>query len=473
MNSRTALTQLVELTGNTADAYTTALFVVDPAGGSLTLKAYLSLSPNIKPEVVVKLGKGVVGQVAVDRAPCIKDFSREKPPAFEWYKKKEDIKGLLAVPVIHNQLEGVLVMDSKEQYQFSTKLQKIITGFADQMAWQLNLEKQHPEWIDGEPAAFPQILKWCRHLAQAPDRKTLSKRLINLPPNLLPCDAIAVVWFKSDGAGCVTHSRGWKQSLENLNIEIGKGVCGSCASTGTPVLIRNTGKRKFVLFGSGEKNEPWGSLLAAPFIAGQQVPGVVLCATKAINGLDQEQLDKLSMITAFASFAWARIENQRQLEFDQTLCPVTGFPNQRFLYGNLRSVESKLFQDRQPSAVLMVSLNNLHSIYGTHGLAGGDQFLEKFMTLLEKIISIPKFIIKFSDSALLIHLANLDASEARSLEDELNNSFHHTALDIGTTPVPVQVDFGIALYPSDADQLNDLIGIALSRASQNEERIHV
>ncbi len=473
MNSRTALTNLIELAGNVADAYTTALFAVDPESGSLTLKTHLSLSPNVNPEATVEWGNGLVGQVALDQTPCIKDFSKEKPPALEWYKKKEDIKGLLAVPVIGNQLEGVLVIDSKEQYQFSTKLQKLITGFADQMAWHLSLEKQHPEWIDGEPGAFSQTLKWCRHLADAPDRKTLSARLIQLPATLLSCDALAVVWFKSDGAGHVTHDRGWKQDLGKLAIETGKGVCGSCASTGTPVLIRNTGKRKFVLFGSGEKNEPFGSLLAAPFIAGKQVPVLILCTTQAANGLGQEQLDKLSMITSFASFAWARNENRRKLEFDKTLCPVTGFPNQRFLYGNLDSMESKLFQDRQPSGVLMVHFNNLHSVYGTHGLEGGDQFLEQFLALLGKTISTPKFIIKFSDSALLIHLTNLDPDKARSLEDELNNSFQNKSLDIGATLVPVEVDFGIALYPSDADRLKDLIGIALSRASQNEERIHV
>lgn len=473
MSSRTALTQLIELAGNTADAYTTALFAIDSERGSLTLKAHLSLSSNINPQATVEWGKGLIGQVALDQASCIKDFSKENPPALAWYTKKEDIKGLLAVPVIHHQLEGVLVIDSKEQYQFSTKLQKIITGFADQMAWHLNLEKQHPEWIEGEPAAFSQVLQGCRHLAEAPDRKTLSKRLINLPLHLLSCDAMAVVWFKSDGVGRVTHSRGWHQSLEKLNIEPGKGICGSCANTGTPVMIRNTGKRKFMLFGSGEKNEPFGSVLAAPLIAGKQVPGVILCAAQAAHGLGQEQLDKLSMITAFASFAWARIENQQQLAFDKTLCPVTGFPDQRFLYGNLGSIESKLFQDRQPSGILMVQLNNLHSIYGTYGLAGGDQFLGKFLTLLEKTIATPKFIIKFSDSALLIHLTDMDPGKARSLTDELNHSVHHKFLNIGDTPVPVEADFGMALYPSDADQLNDLIGIALSRASQNEERIHV
>ncbi len=76
MNSRTALTNLIELAGNVADAYTTALFAVDSASGSLTLKAHLSLSPNVNPTATVEWGQGLVGQVALDQAPCCKDFSK-------------------------------------------------------------------------------------------------------------------------------------------------------------------------------------------------------------------------------------------------------------------------------------------------------------------------------------------------------------------------------------------------------------
>ena len=51
------------------------------------------------------------------------------------------MKSVLAIPVIHKNLEGVLFIDSKESYTFPVKQQKILTGLANQMAWCLNQEK--------------------------------------------------------------------------------------------------------------------------------------------------------------------------------------------------------------------------------------------------------------------------------------------------------------------------------------------
>ena len=103
----------------------------------------------------------------------------------EWYSEPEEIKGLMVVPVVRRELEGILVVDSKENYSFTPKLQKLISGFADQMGWYLSLEKRTPNWIDGEPADFQQMMKWCRFLSDSPHRKALSERFLHIPRSLI------------------------------------------------------------------------------------------------------------------------------------------------------------------------------------------------------------------------------------------------------------------------------------------------
>jgi len=58
--------------------------------------------------------------------------------------------------VVHKNLEGVLVIDSKKSYSFPAKEQKIIAGLANQMAWELDQEKKRvlfdsPKWSEAQP----------------------------------------------------------------------------------------------------------------------------------------------------------------------------------------------------------------------------------------------------------------------------------------------------------------------------------
>ena len=196
MSSKSALTNLIELASNVAYAFTTALYTVNLEDGTLKLRSHLTLSSHLKTDATFVIGEGLLGQAALHRDTRIDDFAGADASHLEWYSQPEDIKGLMVVPVIRPELEGILVVDSKENYSFTPKLQKLISGFADQMSWYLSLEKRTPNWIDGEPVDFQQIMKWCRFLNDSPHRKALSERFLNIPRSLIQRDATAVVWFE-------------------------------------------------------------------------------------------------------------------------------------------------------------------------------------------------------------------------------------------------------------------------------------
>ena len=55
-------------------------------------------------------------------------------------------------PVFHDKLEGILFAASKSGYSYPPKMQKILTGFADQIAWHMQQEsrptqKRHRSWL--------------------------------------------------------------------------------------------------------------------------------------------------------------------------------------------------------------------------------------------------------------------------------------------------------------------------------------
>ena len=136
------LDQLVELTGNISNAFTIALYKADLDKKILVLRHHISLSSNFCPEGKVKFGEGVIGRVALSKQFILNENIMQNKTKLCFYKKEENLKSFLGVPVIYKKLEGVLVVDSKISYSFPAKQQKIITGLANQIGWHLNQERR-------------------------------------------------------------------------------------------------------------------------------------------------------------------------------------------------------------------------------------------------------------------------------------------------------------------------------------------
>ena len=473
MTPNDALKNLIALVSNVADAHTTALYVLDNADNTLKLRDHLTLSPRFSPQATIPLGEGLIGKVVADHEAILKDFSDSDPPSLEMYSEPEDLKGFLALPVADGNIRGALVVDSKEEYTFSTKLQKMLTGFADQAAWHLTQEMKQPAWVDSEPEDFSRMVKWCRFLAEAPDRKTLSERLMHIPKNILPMDAQAIIWFKSDGTGKVTRARGWASSIKELTLKGGVGVCGSCENTGEPVLVPNTQKPGFVLFAEGEDLEPYGSVIVAPIVTEKRLQGLVVCARDQANSLTRVDLDRLTLMTAFGALALDAVEIRNQWEVDKNMCQVTGIPNHRFLSAHLNSIERMAFQEGRSSSLLTLQIKNLVAIYETYGLETGDRFLELAVNLILDSVPEQKFIFRHSENILVILLMGVKPEDARNQQEQLEVRFQNETFAIDGNHMKPNIHFGLASFPEDGKQLGDLIGSSWSRASQAEERTHV
>jgi signal transduction protein with GAF and PtsI domain len=121
------LKELIHLISNVTEAFTTALFLIDSRQNKLKLKGYHSLSLHIDPETSLAIGDSIIGWVAKNQRPVnISQFDRDTRN-LKLYLRDEKIKSFLAVPV--GEL-GVLCIDSKRNYLYTDKDQKILQNFA-------------------------------------------------------------------------------------------------------------------------------------------------------------------------------------------------------------------------------------------------------------------------------------------------------------------------------------------------------
>ena len=454
------LSHLIDLIGNVADAHTTALFGLTKE--KLVMREHFTLSRHLNRNIVIKIGKGPIGLAAQTLKPQLMENIDSDIGGI--YKKPENLKGFLAVPVIAKDLLGVLIIDTKESYQISIKLQKILSNFAEQIAWHLHQEK-HGTILNDMPN-LQELNSYCRFLAESPNRSSVADRLTQIPATIISFKSIAVIWFEENQKeGRIIGHSGFTHDLSETVVHFGKGLVGSCAKNRSPLLLRFNSERKTILFSEEEKTEDLSSAVALPIQLNETLYGVLLVGSALPEGLGHADLDKLSLIVSAAASALFCSDTKDRWVYDKNLDPVTGVPNHRFLTEYKLAVSEELFKSSQPVYFLSVQLTNLADLYQTYGVDQGDAFLKQMVALFAKMIPSPKFVFRFSENTFALMLMNRKQKEVDQLQIKLKQLFEYNPLHVNGVAMQARIQWGLSVYPDDAKELFELISLSRNRLS--------
>ena len=473
MSSPQSLTRLVELASNVISAFTTALFVADPAKRILSLKAFHSLSLHLDEKAAIAYGDGPIGWVAENEKPYLEEFFHSGSSGLKLYKKKEDLKDFLAVPVMAGELLGVLVVDSKESYRFTARSQKIAAGFAEQMAEHLCREKRPA--ADSEDDAFPyeDLLRYSQSVAASPHPAVMAENMIRIPPAVLQCDARAVVWVdEGKRTGKVIRHAGWGRDLTHWSVTPGRGLVGSCLKNPAGILSGGQDKRHGILFREDEALDGFAAAAAVPVVFQGRVLAVLVCAARAAAGLTGRHLRRLNVLAGSVAPALFYAREKRQWDYDKNLDQVTQIPNYRCLVEYREKIEREVFNGDRPVFLLSIHLSNLQKLYETHGVISGDDLLRQIVAMLAKVIPSPKFLFKYSDATLLILIMKTQHAEIENLETKLKQVFDKTPFYVNRQSLQVEVELGLSTYPAEGVHLGELACLSWARAIRPLKATH-
>ena len=459
------LQHLIELIGNVTDAHTVALFTMEPGGKTLAMREHFSLSNNLDPGAKIPVGKGPIGVTAQTRKSQLIENFDQNTRFLGFYKKNEDLKNFISLPVIYGNQVAVLVVGSKERYQFSIKLQKILADFTQQIAWNLQPENQDNS---EKPSPFLQeISSYCRFLAESPDPSSVADRLTQIPASLIPCTAIATVWFEENQQeGRIIGHRGFAHDLSEIRVFFGKGLVGSCAKNRSPLLIQIHEGRKTVVFSEDEKSEDLQCVATLPIQLNDTLYGVLMVGSSEPDGVTHADLDKLALVVSAAASALFCTDTKDRWIYDKNLDPVTGVPNHRFLTEHNLAVSEEVFQPNRTVFFLTFQITNLTELYEIHGVDRGDTYLKQLMALFSKLIPSPKFVFRLSETYFLVMLMNRGQKDVENLISKLKHLLEHNPLNINGASMEAQTQWGLSVYPRDGRELFSLINQSRIRLTQ-------
>lgn len=131
MNIKTCYHRILGIIGSVFDAYSAVLIVPDKTGREYHIVSGFSLGDMLDYKAMFTPGKGLVGWIIGNNEPMLVNDFDTRQYHLGYYTKNEEsrIKAFMGVPLRNG--TGVICLDSKRQYSFSGKDQRILQLFAD------------------------------------------------------------------------------------------------------------------------------------------------------------------------------------------------------------------------------------------------------------------------------------------------------------------------------------------------------
>ncbi|HEY4906076.1 MAG TPA: diguanylate cyclase [Candidatus Acidoferrum sp.] len=150
------------------------------------------------------------------------------------------------------------------------------------------------------------------------------------------------------------------------------------------------------------------------------------------------------------------------LQVNAVTDPLTGLYNRR-LFGE--GFEKELNRARRyglPLGLVMLDLHRFKEVNDKHGHLGGDEVLRAAATTLKKALRTSDSAFRIGGDEFAVLLPQTDADQALALSRRIETVFAETLQQIPLS-VTVSMDHGVATFPLDGEQADELIRVADER----------
>lgn len=266
------------------------------------------------------------------------------------------------------------------------------------------------------------------------------------------------------------------QKVKDLVFELGEGISGIVAQKRQPVYIKDTTREDTYLHYKGEKQEE-GSFFSIPLISHERLMGVMNFTRP---GVDSFSTNEIRLLNSLANQIAIAMENTRLYAKTKELSvtdELTHIYNRRHFQNMLQMEWRRAKRFNRNISLLMVDVDHFKEYNDSYGHLEGDQVLKTIAQVLADNVREVDTVARYGGEEFSIILTHTDAEDAYQVAQKLcalvaAYPFRDESKNIDT---PVTVSIGVATYPEDAVNMEDLINhadIALYKAkNQGRNRV--
>ena len=458
LNWKRDLNSLIRLVSNVVDAFSAAFFLLDGSRTRLDLLSYHTLSRFFMKDVSIEVGHGLVGGVAQSgESVNVSNFQLDIK-ALQYYGDQEDIKTFLAVPVLPKEPVGVLAVDSKRQFSFTPKTQKIVAGFADQFHRIISHYGLLRQGGSSEVRTLLPVVDFNRRLCLGLETAEILDLLGFTHREIVHCDSAAVI-LKEEGEGYwVARAWGSALPLEGERISLDQGLIGWVLRNARPLNLKNLkgyGKKTFVFFPS-EPEFRARSFLGVPLIFKGELLGALAFIgrePKIFTGYHEQMA---SLIAGQSSLALLQAQMRRNWRSLGRYDAVTGLVNHRSFKQMLEDVLQR-FQGRSRPYLVMVEPDGNARINAIRGLASYDEVVRRIARILQGALGGEDFLARSMDEGFFIFLDRSDPAAVQKFAEGVKRAVEEAVFPVKEAEIQVTVSVGLFPLPKGRDDMTELL----------------
>lgn len=291
MSTTSCYQRILGVVSSVFDAYSAVLFLPERSGKVYSIAAQFSLGDKVDSSCSILPGQGLVGWILRNQQPMLVNNFDQRQCFLGYYTQNEEskIKAFMGYPLGKEQ--GVLCLDSKRQYSFSDKDQRILQLFGE-----LIVEMQNSSNVTAEKVCTTNYYGALQLVYE------LRKKVTKWEPFLQ--QFLGVV---SEAAGmshayfCVLDEKagtyfieGKTVSFENSNADeefaLGSGLIGWVFNNGAPVITdsSSSGTPVAPLFGKGASTPQFHSVICLPMHVNKRTRGVLCFASENSKKISED-----------------------------------------------------------------------------------------------------------------------------------------------------------------------------------------
>ena len=285
---------------------------------------------------------------------------------------------------------------------------------------------------------------------------------------LIRYDAIAIYLSKNDRLIPELVSGEDSRALSQLNIPIGKGLCGWVAETGKPIINGNPQVEPGYI-STNPQNPLLRSAIAVPLQGLNNLVAVLAMYRMESDSFDSEHLRILLAVSAKLGLALENALKYQQAESSATTDFLTGLPNARSLFVHLSHELARCERNGTPAAVMVCDLDGFKQINDLYGHLEGDKVLRALGEKLRGACRGYDYVARMGGDEFVLVIPGLDREAAEQKTRWLDELTSEIGREICHSDI-LGVSVGVAFCPHDGDDPERLIAEADRRMYSAKSR---
>jgi|GEM_PF-928841 len=458
-----ALSDLVELTYRSFECETVCLFTYDSKKQLLTMGPHRTSRKSIIKRAEIGVGSGVVGWVAKERKSLLTGSFINPSETLGYYRDPEEVSSLVSVPItLGGELEGVIVIDSKELNAYHPEDRERLEGMARQASVLIGYARMGNR-MERAAVHFSALQELAKDLSKKLKMRAVLDVIEDAAVKLFDCELFAVIDIEDGAKGSVLKLKGNAGDLkEGMEFDLGNSL--TAVMVKNVILLANEDLRerevRLPIFYGGERGlGHLRSFMGAPLlIEGKPFGGLFVFSVRR-GAYDQTDSDNMMFLSAQASNAIEKARLHERTEEMALRDGLTGLFNHRYFQGELEREIEQARRKKTSVGLLLIDIDHFKHFNDTYGHMAGDRVLEAIGKVLSGFEDGVGIAARYGGEEFAAVITR-DAEKSLDLAEDLRKRVGATQVRFDEHTFSVTVSIGVALYPEHAYDKSNLIELA-------------